>query len=58
LFENGGVTATGKTLFQAFDRLEVAEATAQSIVSARGIGSIVFLSEREIADIKMKFNLE
>jgi L-fuculose-phosphate aldolase len=58
LFEKGGVTATGKTLFQAFDRLEVAEATAQSIVSARGIGSIVFLSEREIADIKMKFNLE
>ena len=58
LFENGGVTATGKTLFQAFDRLEVAEATAQSIISAREIGNIVFLSEQEIAEIKTKFNLE
>jgi len=58
LLENGGVTATGKTLFQAFDRLEVAEATAQSIISAREIGNIVFLSEQEIAEIKTKFNLE
>lgn len=58
LFDNGGVAAVGKTLFQAFDRLEVAEATARSIVSAKGIGNIVFLSQREIADIKTKFNLE
>jgi L-fuculose-phosphate aldolase len=53
LIENEGVLLTGANLLQAFDRLEVAEFTARSILRARGLGAVVNLSEqarREISD--------
>ena len=47
----------GKTALEAFDRLEVAEATAQSIIDAHDIGEIQHITEGEIADLKKAFNL-
>ena len=44
LFDNYRVVTTGDSLFTAFDRLEVAEATAASIITARDAGDIVLLS--------------
>ena len=58
LFENNCLVTTGDSLFQAFDRLEVAEATAGSLLIAREAGQIVFLNETEIYDLKTKFHIE
>jgi len=58
MFKNDCVVTTGKTLLQAFDRLEVAEATAHSIVNAMDIGSIQHITDDELAEIKVAFNLK
>ena len=57
IYRNDCVIVTGETLLQAFDRLEVAEATAQSIIDAHDIGEIQHITEGEIADLKKAFNL-
>ncbi len=58
LFENYCVVTTGDSLFTAFDRLEVAEATAASIITARDVGDIVLLSQQEIQEMKEALHLE
>ncbi|MCL2499183.1 MAG: class II aldolase/adducin family protein [Defluviitaleaceae bacterium] len=55
--ENNQVLATGGTLLHAFDRLEVCEATAYSIIAAREIGGLVHITDEEIAAIDKAFNL-
>ena len=57
IYKNDCVVVTGATLLQAFDRLEVAEATAHSILASHDIGSIVHITEDEINDLKKAFNL-
>lgn len=56
--ENNQILTTGSTLLNAFDRLEVAEATASSILAARGIAPIAHISDDEIKKIDKAFNLE
>ena len=56
--ENCCVIVTGNTLLQAFDRLEVMESTAHSIINASAIGDIVHISPKEIDDIKVAFKLK
>jgi L-fuculose-phosphate aldolase len=58
IYKNDCVIVTGATLLQAFDRLEVAEATAHSIISSHDIGAIQHITDEEIADLKKAFNLE
>jgi L-fuculose-phosphate aldolase len=58
LFENCRIVTTGASLFTAFDRLEVAEATAASILVAREAGQVILLSEEEIQALKTTFHLE
>lgn len=58
LFENSRLVTTGASLFTALDRLEVAEATAASILVAREAGEVIFLSEGEIQALKTTFHLE
>ena len=58
LFENSRIVTTGASLFTALDRLEVAEATAASILVARDAGQVIFLSEGEIQALKTTFHLE
>ena len=57
LFENSRIVTTGETLFTAFDRLEVAEATAASILVARDAGTVILLSEEEIQALRTTFHL-
>jgi len=56
--ENDCVIVTGNNLKDAFDRLEVAEFSANSIISSIGIGAIVPISDQEINKINEVFQLE
>ncbi len=58
MFRNDCVVVTGETLLKAFDRMEVLEATAHSIVSASDLGSIVHITDEEIDELKVAFHLE
>lgn len=58
MVENSCVIVTGGSLLQAFDRLEVMEATANSIILSKEIGDIVHITEDEVEDLKVAFNLE
>ncbi len=57
MVENDCVIVAGGTLLQAFDRLEVMESTAHSIIDSLGVGQIVHITEDEITDLKKAFNL-
>ena len=58
MVENDSVISTGKTLINAFDRLEVAEFTANTIIHAKMIGEIVMINEKEVEDINKAFHLK
>ena len=58
MVENDCVIVTGGSLLQAFDRLEVMESTAHSIISAQEIGPIVHITYPEIEEIKEAFHLQ
>ena len=58
LVENDSVIVTGSSLLQAFDRLEVMELTANSILESQSLGSIVHIRDEEIDDLKTAFHLE
>lgn len=57
LVENDSVISTGNTLINAFDRLEVAEVTANTIIHAKSIGDIVMITDKEVEDINKAFHL-
>jgi len=56
--ENASILATGSSLLNAFDRLEVIEATAQSILCAHDLGDIVHITDNDIKEIKTTFHLD
>lgn len=58
MVENDSVISTGSTLINAFDRLEVAEFTANTIIHAKMIGEIVMINEKEVEDINKAFHLK
>ncbi len=58
MVENNSVIVTGNSLLQAFDRLEVLEATAHSLVNASSIGKVDPITDEQIDDIKKAFNLQ
>ena len=58
MVENDCVIVTGSSLLQAFDRLEVMESTAHSIINAADVGDIVHISETEIDELKVAFRLK
>lgn len=55
--ENDCVIVTGTDLLNAFDRLEVFEYSAHSIIAAKGIGEIVPISQKEVADLNEAFGI-
>ena len=57
ILEGRQILATGDSIVKAFDRLEVAEATACSIIAAKSIGEIKHISAQEVRDIDDKFGL-
>jgi len=58
MVENDCVISTGNSLINAFDRLEVAEFTANTIIHAKMIGDIVMISDKEVEDINVAFHLD
>ena len=58
MVENDCVIVTGDSLLQAFDRLEVMESTAQSIINSGAIGSIIHITQQEVDDLKVAFKLK
>ena len=56
--ENNQILVSGESLLNAFDRLEVCEATAKSIISACDIGEMVHICEDEVKEIDKAFNLK
>ena len=58
IVENDCVIVTGSNLLNAFDRLEVMESTANSILNTCDLGDIVHISDKEIEDLKVAFNFE
>jgi len=57
LIQNDAVMTTGSSILKAFDRLEVAEFSARSLLDTAMIGSHVPIGEAEIADLKRAFKL-
>lgn len=53
--ENDAILVAGRNLLDAFDRLEVAEFTAQSYIDANLIGGLVAIGDDEIRDLEKKF---
>lgn len=58
LVENKSVMVTGASMLQVFDRLEVMEMTAASILKAQALGTIAHIPSDEIAALKTAFHLE
>ena len=58
MVDNDCVIVTGGSLLQAFDRLEVMESTAHSIINASAVGEIVHITQEEVEDLKVAFNLK
>lgn len=58
LVNNNCLIVTGQSLLNAFDRLEVAEYSAKSILMARALGDIVHIDMDRIRDLEQAFGLE
>lgn len=57
MVENNCVIVTGSNLLQAFDRLEVLESTAHSLINASSLGGLDRISDEEVEELKKAFNL-
>ena len=49
--ENNGVMVAGRTVLDAFDRLEVLEATAAAIIRSQALGSISAMGPEVIQEL-------
>jgi L-fuculose-phosphate aldolase len=57
ILENDAVLATGRTILEAYDRLEVAEATANALLSARRLGEFRPIDDAAVAEIEAAFKV-
>lgn len=57
LVSNAHLITTGETITKAFDRLEVSEITAKTLITGLSIGQCNKISDREIDKIDNAFNL-
>jgi L-fuculose-phosphate aldolase len=55
LLENNGVMVAGRTVLDAFDRLEVLEATAAAIIRSRALGAISAMGPEVIRELTEAF---
>ncbi len=58
IFENDCIVVTGNSLLQAFDRMEVLELTAHSIINSLNVGPIAHITPDEVEDLKEAFHLK
>ena len=57
LLQNDSVLSTGRTLLEAFDRLEVAEFSAQALIETGTIGELQPITGEELENLEIKFGL-
>ena len=57
MIENDAVISIGKTLIEAFDRLEVAEYSAKATISASALGGMKPISDQQVAELVKAFKL-
>jgi len=57
ILENDGVLVTGSGVLDAFDRLEVLEATAEALINAHAIGSVSAMPEAVIGELRRAFKI-
>jgi len=55
LIRNDAVLVTGDKLLQTFDRLEVAEFSAKSLVMARPIGAMIPIRDEQVEELRRVF---
>ncbi len=57
LIENEGALVLGRDVLEAFDRLEVLEATAEAVLLARPLGPVVPMPDPAIAELQRVFGV-
>lgn len=55
LFENDGFIVTGDKLLETFDRLEVAEFSARSLVMGHSLGELVPINEEQVEELRRRY---
>jgi L-fuculose-phosphate aldolase len=55
LLENDGVMVVGTSPLDAFDRLEVLEATAEAVINSRAIGEVRRMGDEAVAELVRAF---
>jgi L-fuculose-phosphate aldolase len=55
IIENGGVLVLGRSVLDAFDRLEVLEATAETTIAGRQLGPLKPMPEHAINELRAAF---
>ena len=58
IVNNDCVAVTGDSLLNAFDRLEVTEYSAMSIIMSKSQGEIIPIDEKGLEEIRKGFNLK
>jgi L-fuculose-phosphate aldolase len=58
LMANDSVIVTGDQLLKTFDKLEVAEFSAKSLIMAAPIGSLKPIDDAKIEDLRVAFNVK
>jgi L-fuculose-phosphate aldolase len=57
LIENEGAVVLGRTILEAFDRLEVLEATTEALLLSRPLGPVVPMPESAIDELRRAFKV-
>jgi len=57
LIQNDSLVTIGRTILQAFDRLEVAESSAKVLIDTDSIGAFVPLTDEQIREVDVAFSL-
>ncbi len=55
IIENDSIIVTGDKLLQTFDRLEVAEFSARSLIMSHPLGALAPINEDQIEELRLKF---
>jgi len=55
IIKNDSIIVTGDKLLQTFDRLEVAEFSARSLIMGSSLGPLVPMNNKQIEDLRKKF---
>jgi len=58
IFQNDAILATGPTILKAFDRLEVAERAAQTVLYSLPLGKIIPLNREQVNDLERNFPVD